>query len=149
MIPASNANPRRSLRASLLLGCALPVVKAFNLPSTLPASRQATNLGLRRHYLASNKIFRKKNCLQSTYALGEQGPVGNMTTTGLGWSLEEQFRRTRFSRASTSESEKPNKREEKAATVASSTVNLIKTILGTGVLALPAGVAAVSDMPIA
>ena len=45
-------------------------------------------------------------------------------------------------------SEASPKTDKKAATVMTSTVNLMKTILGTGVLALPAGVAAVSDMPI-
>ena len=42
-----------------------------------------------------------------------------------------------------------NKEAKKSATVASSTMSLIKVIVGTGILALPYGVAAVSDYPIA
>lgn len=45
--------------------------------------------------------------------------------------------------------EENSSQANKGATVASSTMSLIKVIVGTGILALPYGVAAVSDYPVA
>ena len=47
------------------------------------------------------------------------------------------------------EEKEKHSKTTKAATITSSTMNLIKVVLGTGVLALPNGLAAVSDYPIA
>lgn len=128
----------RPTETILVLGSILAFANGFNTPlavSTRHVSTTSTSLGLRRRRRRRgqpNQWIARSRLNQSAYTVGG--------SSGFDYVEEERVQKKET---------KTLEKETKAASVASSTMNLIKTILGTGVLALPAGVAAVSNMPIA
>lgn len=117
-------NTRNYFASLLMLVAVLALVTGFNLPSpSLTITRPATSLRPHHYFPTTSSPSR----LQTTLNPGGQEFLGEEDASLIA-----------------KEEEKP-----KVATVMSSTANLVKSILGTGVLALPAGVAAVSDMRIA
>jgi hypothetical protein len=135
MPPSSNKNVAT---VTLLLVGILSLANGFNLPNpNLSISRQTTRLTAPYY---TTQSFRQSSRLLSTFAPQFQGNV-NATSQDL-LTPKQMFQLNKNDAKKEDVAEKP----KKAATVASSTVNLMKIILGTGVLALPSGVAAVSDM---
>jgi hypothetical protein len=136
-----------TLKVALFLVGLMAATNAFHLPAhNSPAMRQkrptrTTALGLQSPHRWMFPRLRRpgKNPLlanQSSLTVGQQGfdaptngDASPVTAAGL------------------SQTDKAETPVTNAATVTSSTMNLIKVILGTGCLALPNGLAAVSDYP--
>jgi hypothetical protein len=140
-------NAKVALKGAIFLSCLMAVANSFNLPARHSppmrqvASTSTTALGLQRPH---RWMFQKLRHIgkspvvvnQSSLTLGQQGFVDDNEHTNGDTSIRTKAALNQVDTVAT-----------KAATVTSSTMNLIKVILGTGCLALPNGLAAVSDYP--
>ena len=161
-------NQRSTAGAAILAVVAVTTVHGFaptsssGLDLRRPHSTKSTISSFR--VLGSEKHRSQKNdniltVHQSTYPLDADASSLNSTESAYNWeeiqpkhfALEETWRETDLQEASQLVSDKAvDKSKEKAATsMTSATMNLVKVILGTGVLALPSGLAAASDHPLA
>jgi hypothetical protein len=155
------------LGTGLVLGAMAVAVQGFS-PSLVGLKRPPTLMVNRQSDFRSRQRIQ-----QSTYPFGADASFLNGNTTdatklssnSLHWeeiqpkhfSLEEdalQQERDFHQTSHIAKTEAKKKEEVKtngkaSATMTSATMNLVKVILGTGVLALPAGLAAASDYPIA
>ncbi|CAB9517368.1 Solute carrier family 38 member [Seminavis robusta] len=165
---STKSNRQTALRLSLFMGYMLAATHSFNLPAQKRLQLKqgittTTTLGLQRSWIERFRGRRNGKVVvnQSSYVMGQQQQPGMVDGETLLVNGDVNRRRVQLEsqwQTAVVEVEAPpelvvEEEEEqetaKGATVTSSTMNLIKVILGTGVLALPNGLAAVSDHPVA
>ena len=154
----SSSDGHSLLRVSLVLGCLVATAQSFNLPQKTPISRPtATATSLLRGPLLSRDRFQQpfprtsQVVKQSTCPLEQPGFFTDEQETATR-PFEISSTRLRLEqrrRAAVAASPQTSDPKKATATVVSSTMSLVKVVLGTGVLTLPYGVAAVSDYPVA